>query len=66
MTRQIEQLKEEIGKKDTDLVKEHFKHQKIDKETAICREGLAAVQRALAQVCRHIYIYIYINRYIVG
>eukprot|EP00967_Tisochrysis_lutea_P136597 scaffold243875_cov32-Tisochrysis_lutea.AAC.3 len=50
MTRQIEQLKEEIQKKDKDLVKEHFEHKKIERETAACREGLTAVQQALAQV----------------
>jgi hypothetical protein len=50
MTRQIEQLKEEIQKKDKALVKEHFEHKKIERETAACREGLAAVQHSLAQV----------------
>lgn len=50
MTRQIEQLKEEIQKKDKALVKEHFEHKKIEKETAACREGLAAVQHSLSQV----------------
>ena len=32
MTRQIEQLKEEIQAKDQALVKEHFEHMKVDRE----------------------------------
>merc|ERR1719198_941628 len=47
MTRQIEQLKEEIQAKDQALVKEHFEHMKVDKEKEALRDGLAAVQKQL-------------------
>jgi len=45
MTRQIEQLKEEIQQKDQALVKEHFEHMKVDKEKETLRDGLAEVQK---------------------
>jgi len=32
------------------LIDTYIDHQKMAKEAAVCREGLAAVQRALAQV----------------
>eukprot|EP00965_Chrysotila_dentata_P098214 3247515-Pleurochrysis_carterae.AAC.2 len=34
MTRQIEQLKEEIQQRDAALVKEHFEHMKVGQEEA--------------------------------
>ena len=40
MTRQIEQLKEEIQTKDQSLVKEHFEHMKIGKEKEALKDGL--------------------------
>ena len=43
MTRQIEQLKEEIQAKDTSLVREHFEHMKVAQEKERLREELAAV-----------------------
>jgi len=43
MTRQIEQLKEEIQSKDQALVKEHFEHMKVDKEKEALREALSTV-----------------------
>jgi hypothetical protein len=43
MTRQIEQLKEEIASKDTQLVREHFEHMKIVQEREALREQLASV-----------------------
>ena len=43
MTRQIEQLKEEIQSKDTTLVREHFEHMKVAQEKEGLREQLAAV-----------------------
>ena len=49
MTRQIEQLKEEIQAKDQGLVKEHFEHMKVDKEKEQLRDGLQAVQKSLGK-----------------
>ena len=47
MTRQIEQLKEEIQAKDQQLVKEHFEHMKVDKEKEQLRDSLHGVQKSL-------------------
>ncbi|KAL1524554.1 hypothetical protein AB1Y20_019446 [Prymnesium parvum] len=43
MTRQIDQLKEEIQSKDHAHAKEHFEHLKVDKEKESLREALKAV-----------------------
>ena len=43
MTRQIEQLKEEIQSKDTSLVREHFEHMKVAREKERLREELTAI-----------------------
>jgi len=43
MTRQIEQLKEEIQSKDTALVREHFEHMKVAQEKEQLKEALAAI-----------------------
>merc|ERR1719353_130429 len=43
MSRQIEQLKEEIQAKDTSLVREHFEHMKVAQEKEQLKEALAAV-----------------------
>merc|ERR1711871_841714 len=43
MTRQIEQLKEEIQTKDTALVREHFEHMKVAQEKEQLKEALAAI-----------------------
>jgi len=43
MTRQIEQLKEEIQSKDTSLVREHFEHMKVAQEKEQLKEALAAI-----------------------
>ena len=45
MTRQIEQLKEEIQAKDTSLVREHFEHQRVAMEREGLKEQLATIMK---------------------
>jgi chromosome segregation ATPase len=44
MSHQIEQLKEEIGTKENALVKEHFEHNKLEKEKESLSAQIAKVQ----------------------
>ncbi|KAJ0411692.1 hypothetical protein ATCC90586_002076 [Pythium insidiosum] len=48
MTHQIEQLKEEVSAKDVALVKEHFDHQKVEKQKEQHKNELARLRALLA------------------
>lgn len=48
LTHQIEQLKEEVAAKDVALVKEHFDHQKVEKQRELHKNELARLRALLA------------------
>lgn len=49
MNHQIEQLKEEIQAKESAYVKEHFEHQKVEKEREVLKAELDRVKKTISQ-----------------